>query len=166
MKLNEFNEAYEEYTLTEEYYLEEGLKFFKKSKRLYGYAERINKKLIKAEKKSPASSTEITQLKKLAKEITRLADEYKVIEDDFSKGATDKKLSQAKIKRVNLKNQQLVVKLKKNEIKQLFKKVGLGALIIGLGAVLVQLGLSPKIAGIISSSTKTTASSFALRGSP
>ena len=164
MKLNEFNEAYDEYTLTEEYYLEEGLKFFKKSKRLYKYAERINKKLIKAEKKSPASSTETTQLKNLAKDIVRLADEYKVIEDDFSKGSTDKKVSKGKIKRINLKNEQLVAKLKKDETKQLFKKVGLGAVVIGLGAVLIQLGLSPQMAGIITKTTSVTASSFSPKG--
>jgi len=163
MKLNEFNKAYDEYTLTEEYYIEEGLKFFKKSKRLYKYAERINNKLIKAEKSSPASSTEINGLKGLAKDIIRLADEYKVIEDNYSKKTTNKKVSKEKIKKINYENSQLIAKLKKDETKRLFKKIGLGAISLGLGAVLAQLGLTPAIAGALSKSTTTVGSSFALK---
>ena len=34
------NKAYDEYTLTEEYIINEGLKFNKKSQKLYKYAEK------------------------------------------------------------------------------------------------------------------------------
>lgn len=164
MTLNELNESYDEYVLTDEYYLEEGLKFFKKSKRLYSYVDRINKRLAKAESKNKVSPSDISRLKALSKSVLKLADEYKVIEDDFGKGKTDKKLSKEKIKRINRDNDRLVVLLKKNETKQAFKKLGIGALVLGLGAVLVQLGMTPQIAGLLSKTTTVTASSFAPRG--
>jgi hypothetical protein len=164
MKLNNFNEAYEEHIHTDEYYLEEGLKFFKKSSRLYKYAERVNDKLIKAEKKGKISKTEIGTLKKLSKDIISLADEYKVIEDDFVKGNTKKEVAKSKVKSVNLKNETLVSKLKKDEVKGIFKKVGLGALVIGISALLVQLGAPQKLLSLIAPATRTVATGFTKAG--
>jgi len=160
MKLNEFNEAYEEYTQTDEYYLEEGLKFFKKSARLYKYADRIEKKLIKAEKKQKASKTEISTLRKMSKNLVKLADEYKVIEDDFAKGNTKKDVAKTKIKRVNLHNERLISLMKKNETKEVFKKIGLGALMLGITALLVQLGVPATLLKIIAPTTRVVATGF------
>lgn len=160
MRLNEFNEAYEEHTLTEEYYLEEGLKFFKKSGRLYKYADRVNNKLINAEKRGKVSETELKELKKLTKELVALADEYKVIEDDFAKDNTKKDVAKTKIKRVNLKNERLVAKLKKDETKNIFKKIGLGALVLGVSALLVQLGAPQKLLSLIAPTTRVVATGF------
>ncbi len=80
MTLTELNESYDEYVLTEEYYLQEGLKFFKKSKRLKKYANKINKKVARKEGKKRVSPAQLNTLKTLSKNLTKLSDEYAVIE--------------------------------------------------------------------------------------
>ena len=132
MNLNELTESYNEYTNTEEYYLEEGLKIFKKSKKLYKYADRIDKKLAKAETKKKASPSEISKLKALSKDIMKLADEFKVIEDDYSSGKVEKGISKEKIKRIKRTNERLITLMKKDETKKIFKKIGLGILSAGI----------------------------------
>lgn len=134
MNLQEMNKAYDEYTLTEEFYLEEGLKIAKKSKKLYKYADRIEKAIAKAEVKKRVSPNEVSRLKALSKDIMKLADEFKVIEDDFASGKTDKKLSKEKLKRVKRTNERLLTLMKKDATKQTFKKLGIAAVGIGLAA--------------------------------
>lgn len=148
MNLNEMNNSYDEYTLTEEYYLEEGLKIFKKSKKLFKYADRIQKAVAKAETKKKVSPAEVSRLKALATDITKLADEFQVIEDDFAKGNVDRKVSKGKIKRVEMKNAALLAKLKKDEMKQTFKKIGMSALIVGLLATVQGLGMAGLLGGV------------------
>ena len=140
MNLQELNESYDEYIQTEEYYLEEGLRIFKKSKKLYKYAKRIDKKIAKAETKKRVSPSEVSRLKLLSKNILKLADEFKVIEDDFASGKTDRKLSKEKLKRVKRVNEKLISDMKKSETKLIFKKIGLGALTAGILAALWATG--------------------------
>ncbi len=136
MNLKEMNTEYDAYILTEEYYLKEGLKAFKKSKRLYKYAGKLEKALIKAESKKRISPMEISSLKALNKDVMKLADEYKVIEDEYAVGGVKKVVSKAKLKRIDMKNSNLIKKMKKAETKSAFKKIGLAALSVGLLAAL------------------------------
>jgi len=140
MDLYELTESYDEYTQTEEFYLEEGLKAFKKSKKLYRYADKIDKRLAKAEMRKKVSPAEVSKLKALSKDIMKLADEFKVIEDDFATGKVEKKLSKEKIKRIKRTNERLISLMKKDEIKSIFKKIGLGTLITGMLAALWATG--------------------------
>jgi len=149
MTLNELNESYDEYVLTEEYYLEEGLKFFKKSKRLKKYANKINKKIAKKEGKKRISPAQLNTLKTLSKNLTDLSDKYAVIENDFASGNTDKKISKTKLKEVDRANKKILAKLKSKEVAGTFKAIGLGALVIGLGVVLFQIGLSPQMKSVL-----------------
>ncbi len=159
MNLIELNEKYDEYNQTEEYYLEEGLKLFKKSKRLYTFSERIDKKITKAEKQKKVSPYEITKLKKLSSSLVKLADEYKVIEDEFAKGKSNRKISKEKVKRINRNNETLLNMMKKNETKQAFKAIGLGAIAVAITAILAQLGVNfnviSKVGGFFVKTTKT-----------
>ena len=141
MNLKELNENYDEYIQTEEYCLEEGLKVFKKSKRLYKFADKIDKKLAKLEKKTNVSPSEVSKLKKISSDLVRLADEYKVIEDAFATKQASKKVSKEKIKSLNRKNEKLLSDMKSAETKSIMKKIGLGSLIVVAAAVLTQLGL-------------------------
>ena len=150
MNLKEMNAEYDEYTLTDEFYLEEGLKAFKKSKRLYKYATKLEKALVKAETKKRASPSEISSLKALSKDVMKLADEYKVIEDEFAVGGIKKVVSKGKLKRVGLKNSNIIKKMKKAETKSAFKKIGLAALSVGLLAALWGAGAASGL-GIIRS---------------
>ena len=140
MDLKELTESYNEYTKTDEYYLEEGLKAFKKSKKLYKYAERIERKLAKAEKSKRVSPSEVSKLKALSKDIMKLADEFKVIEDDFASGKVEKTLSKEKLKRVKRTNERLLTLMKKDETKNIMKKIGLGTLTAGILAALWAMG--------------------------
>ena len=163
MNLTEMNEAYDENALTEEYLLQEGLKFFKKSKKLYNYVDRVDKKLAKKETKSKISASEISKLKAMSKDLLRLADEYKVVEDNAAAGKTDKKVAKGKIKQLGQKNARLLALLKKDETKQIFKKIGFGAIAIGLTAALTQLGMmNPTIGKFLYSKTATAASTHSL----
>jgi len=140
MDLKELTESYDEYAQTEEFYIEEGLKAFKKSKKLYKYADKIEKKLAKAEKSKRVSPAEVSKLKGLAKDIMKLADEFKVIEDDYASGKVEKSLSKEKLKRVKRTNERLLTLMKKDETKSIMKKIGLGALTAGILAALWATG--------------------------
>lgn len=132
MTLQEMNNSYDEYALTEDFQLEEGLKVFKKSKKLSKYADRIDKAIGKAETKRKVSPSEVTRLKALSKDISKLSDEFKVIEDDFAKGSVSKKVSKEKLKRVKRTNERLLNLMKKDATKETFKKIGIGAVALGL----------------------------------
>lgn len=136
MNLQEMNESYDEYTKTDDFVLEEGLKFFKKSNKLYNFANRLENKLMKLEKKSKVSPTEMSKVKALSKDAVKLADEFKVIEDDFANSKVNKKVSKEKLKRVKLKNERLLKQMKSDETKQVFKKLGIVALGLGLTVAL------------------------------
>jgi hypothetical protein len=140
MNLYELTESYEEYTTTEKFYLEEGLKAFKNSIKLYKYVDKIDKRLAKAETKRKVSPAEVSKLKALSKDLMKLADEFKVVEDDFASGKTDRKLSKEKIKRIKRTNERLISLMKKDEMKSIFKKIGLGTLITGILAALWATG--------------------------
>ncbi len=149
MTLTELNESYDEYVLTEEYYLQEGLRFFKKSKRLKKYANKINKKIAKKEGKRKVSPAQLNTLKTLSKNLTKLSDEYAVIEKDFASGDVNKKMSKEKLKSVDRNNKAILAKLKSKEVGGIFKAVGLGALVVGLGAVLFQIGMTPQMTSVL-----------------
>ncbi len=149
MTLNKLNESYDEYVLTEEYYLQEGLKFFKKSKRLKKYANKINKKVAKKEGKKRISPAQLNTLKTLSKNLTKLSDEYAVIEKDFASGNVNKKISKEKLKSADRNNKAILAKLKSKEVAGVFKAIGLGALVVGLGVVLFQVGMTPQMTSVL-----------------
>lgn len=143
MNLQELNESYDEYMLTEEY-LVEGLKIFKKSKRLYKFANKIDKKLIKLNDKTNKTE-EIKAAQKMSKQLKKLADEFKVVEDAFRDKELDKQTAKTKIKNLKTHHEILLKYVKSKQTKALLGKIGLGllagGLIAALGSVAVPSGL-------------------------
>jgi len=119
--------------LTEEYLIE-GLKIFKKSKKLYNFANKIDKKLIKLVDKNKGEEIKVAQ--KLSKDVKKLADEFKVIEDAFADKELDKKSAKSKLKTLQMHHQILLKHVSSKQTKSLLGKIGLGVLAVGLVAVL------------------------------
>ena len=152
MNLKQLNESYDEYILTEEY-LEEGLKYLKKSKSLYKYAGKIDKRLVKLKTKEMSgknvSETEINNAVKISSDIKKLAGEYKKIEDAYASKTLSKNVAKGKIKELKKSNEVLLNYVKSKQTKALFAKLGIAALSVALIGVLGHLAVG---AGIINTS--------------
>jgi len=158
MKLHEFNEAYEEYILTEEY-LAEGLKVFKKSKKLY----KVSAKLKKAgDKKNNKDYLD------LSKKINGLANSFKDIEDSFASKKIDK--AKAKSGLINLKAEQASVMKDAKKKLGTNKKVVAGVLgvtvLAALAAVAINPGLITSVTSAISAGKGKLLSLFSKEGVP
>lgn len=142
MNLQQLNENYDEYILTEEYLIE-GLKVFKKSTKLYKFANKIDKKIIKLRDKNKGEDVGIAE--KLSKDIKRLADEFKAVEDAFKNKELDKSVAKNKIKSLQKQHAVLLSYVKKEATKSALKKIGLvglaGGLVAALGSVAIPAGL-------------------------
>jgi hypothetical protein len=162
MNLKELNEEYDEYILSEEYLIE-GLKIFKESKKLYNFAEKINKK---AEKGTDPEA--VKTAKKLADDIVKLADQYKVVEDAFANKELDRATATNKLKELKTKNESLSNYIKDARTKSLLTKLGLGVVVGGLGvllgSILVPSGLFSAVGAAISSGVGTIAKALGSLG--
>jgi uncharacterized membrane protein YgaE (UPF0421/DUF939 family) len=119
MRLEELNERYDEYTLSEEY-LNEGLRIFKKSKALRKLAKKMDQQ-IKATKKG-VSTTGIT---KLSKDVNLLANKFEKIEQDFAGKKLNKKEAKAKIEDVKKTSVKILKDLRSQKNADLFKTMGM-----------------------------------------
>lgn len=140
MNLQELNENYNEYLLTEEY-LVEGLKIFKKSTKLYKFANKIDKKVIKLRDKNKSEDVQVAQ--KLSKEVKKLADEYKAVEDAFASKELDRNTAKTKLTSLKKHNDTLLTKIKSDQTKSAMKKIGLGLLVGGLAAGVAAVAINP-----------------------
>lgn len=140
MNLQELNESYDEYLLTEEY-LVEGLKVFKKSSKLYKFANKMDRELIKLKDKGKAD--DVTSVTKLSKDVKALADEYKAVEDAFANKDLDKKTAKAKLKTLAKHNDQVLTTVKSKQMKSAMKKVGLGLTVGALAAGVAAIAINP-----------------------
>jgi len=142
MNLQQLNENYEEYILTEEY-LTEGLKVFKKSKKLYKFANKIDKKLINLRDKRKEEDVKVAE--KLSKDVKNLADKFKTVEDAFKDKDLDKETAKNKLKSLKKEHEVLLSYVKKERTKSALKKIGivgiLGGLVAALGSVAIPAGL-------------------------
>lgn len=137
MTLIELNEVFDNYTDTDEFYLEEGFKFFKLSKRLYKYADKIEKQLISVDKKRRRGDISITKhqinyLKDLHKNIEKVADEVRDIEKKWDINKISKEDMKKEIEKIKKKYEPIFNTLKKETTKILLKEIGLGSLLTGL----------------------------------
>ena len=122
MQLNEFLDKNEEQ-------LDEGLKFFKESKKLTKYADKIEAKLLAKHRKSKLSADEYSMMKTLLKEIRKASDDFERLEKkykvkDLSK--QDAKLEHAKYKK---KYGGMLKDIKSDKVKKLFVTLGISAAI-------------------------------------
>jgi len=168
MTLQEMNDNYDEYILTEEY-LQEGLKYFKKSKRLYKFADKIDNKIAKEKMKLEKKGKDVNldTIEKTSKEIRKLADSYKVVEDAFASKEIDRSTAKQKINDLKIKYGAVLQYIRKENVKKAFKFLGIGALLIGLGAFLTSSGAAPFMANVgnffnkwFFKTSKTAASTF------
>lgn len=142
MNLTELNESYNEYILTEAYYLEEGLKYFKKSKKLKKLAEKIT-----------AKAATNPDLEAGAKALTNLYIGYKKAEDDFASNKITKAQAKADIKELKRLNVDANKHLKNAAFIKAAKIAGITASVVGAGLLLnhLQPQLFTGFAGKISS---------------
>lgn len=142
MNLQQLNENYDEHILTEEYLIE-GLKVFKKSKKLYKYANKIDKKIINLRDKGKTEDVRVAE--KLSKDVKKLADNFKAVEDAFKEKELDKSTAKNKLKSLQKEHEVLLSYVKKEGTKSALKKIGLaglaGGLIAALGSVAIPAGL-------------------------
>ena len=108
MTLQEMNNKYDEFILTEEYLIE-GLRIFKESNKLYNFANIINKKAIGIREKDPESYKVFL---KTAEDTRALADKYKAVEDAFASKIITKKEAIDKLKELKVKNEELLKYIK------------------------------------------------------
>ncbi|MFW6233509.1 MAG: hypothetical protein ACOC3Z_02515 [Nanoarchaeota archaeon] len=110
MKLNDYLKEYDEKTTSDEY-LEEGLRFFKRSAKHYNYADKLEKKAQKKPKHA-------NELKTTAKQYRNLGDEYKALEDAFANKDMDRKVLRDKFKKLKEKEKDIYInkKLKNTDI--------------------------------------------------
>jgi hypothetical protein len=143
----------------EEEVLEEGLRIFKKSKQLRGYADKIEKKLIKASGKGNEEAVNI--LKDLSKKIKSLANKFESVEQSFARKEIIRSAAKNKLKILASENGELIAKLKNFRTKKALKIIGLSALGISLSPFLVAVGKYLVSLGI--STSGGAASSFSLK---
>ncbi len=159
MNLQQLNENYNEHILSEEY-LVEGLKVFKKSKKLYNFANKIDKKIIKLKDKSKSEDLKIAE--KLSKDVKKLADNFKAVEDAFRDKELDKSTAKQKLKSLQKEHEVLLSYVKKEGTKSALKKIGLAGLVGGLVAALGSLTIP---AGLIQSAGAAVAKGVGVLGS-
>ena len=106
---------------------------------------KIDRAISRAEQKRQVSPNKVTGLKALLKDVKKLADEFKVVENDFASGKVDKKLSKEKIKRIKRDNERILTKFKTTPMKQLLKTLGITAAGIGLSALLGRAIFPPTV---------------------
>lgn len=143
MTLIQLNESYDEYMLTEAYYLEEGLKYFRKSKKLSKLAKKIT---IKAAKNP--------ELEKGAVSLTKLASGYKDIEDKFISKKINRKTAKGEIVALKALHSDAQKEIKKAAFVKAAKIAGIAVSVAGAGVLMNHLmpqlftGLASNIAGI------------------
>jgi hypothetical protein len=136
MTVYELNETYEEYTKTEKYKIEEGLKFFKTSKRLKKIIPVLIKKM-KTNKK--LSDVDRKKLSTIINKMNSLITEYEKLENQYASDDAEKNVIKAKYKTLNKKNKEVIDLLKNEEFKNIFRKIGMYGLrmsiLSGLGMI-------------------------------
>lgn len=137
MTLKELNENY-----SQEIYINEGLKFFKKSDRLIKYADKIDEK-NKKKNNDPKLSDLVSKMRELSKE-------YSEVEQRFANKEVTRGRAKELIEKVNKENEELYKTFKTEETKSLLKTIGLAASISAIMGILASLsGIPvPIIAGI------------------
>jgi hypothetical protein len=139
--------------------LEEGLKFFKKSKQLRKYADKIERVMARKTDKGKEEYGRV--LRDLVSRIKKLADKFDVIEQAFAKKEINRADARAKLKKLKVENQEILGKLKNDQIKKALKVFGILAIGAGIYAFLGPAGFGKQIVDMLSTTKLTTASSFA-----
>jgi len=156
LKNGDLYQLYESISKSDLEVLEEGLKFFKKSKQLYRFADKIERTMARATDKGNLEKGHV--LRELVKDLRNLAKKYDSVEQDFAKKEISRADAKNKLNSLKIENQNLLDKLKKNNVKNIFKKIGLGALIFSVIALLGAGGKS--LVDMLSITTLKTASDF------
>lgn len=154
MTLQELNESYDQYILEKDY-IAEGLLFFKKSKKLYDYANKLDKKIIVL--KDVGKPEDVETLQKLSNDLKALADNFKEVEDSFRSREISKEEAKQRLKQLQQQNTEILNTVKKESIKSTLKKIGLfgllGGLVASLTGLAIPAGLIQAIGGAISSTS-------------
>lgn len=128
----------EEYLMSEEVQLLEGIKNFKVSKRFEKTIDNIEKKMKKVE-----DAAELKSLKSLVTEMRKARDEFEDLEQRYAEDPSkvDKKDLKKQFNEAKKKYSALLTKVTKDNMKTALKSAGVLALVVGsLAALHVALG--------------------------
>ena len=145
--------------LTEDKIINEGLIVFKKSNQLNKFANKIEKRMIRAGDKG--KEIKFNYLKSLNKDLRNLATKFNEIEQSFSQKKLTRQQASQKIKSLKNDNQSLLNKLKSQQAKDAFKAIG--AVALGTAAIALLGHFGESILNLISTTKTTSASSFYLK---
>lgn len=126
--------------------LEEGVKYFKLSKRLLSLSDRLDKKASKV----PEATELVVKTRAAAKD-------FKVVEEAFAKGTMEKGKAKAKYLQIKNSYQDVMKALRKKELLTSLKAAGALAIVGGIVATFV-FGLGPlgSLAGMAAMKTVNT----------
>jgi len=145
--------------MVEDEVITEGLKIFKKSNQLNKFADKIERKMLRAGDRG--KDAKFSYLKTLSKDLRDLSKKF----GDIERGFAEKKMNRAqagqKIKALKNSNQSLLIKLKSQQAKDAFKIIGLSA--VGIAAIALLGHFGETITKFLFPAKTTSASSFYLR---
>jgi len=110
--------------------LDEGLKFFKESKKLKKYANKIEAKLLSKQIKGKITSDEASFLKGLVNQINRASNDFEKLEAKYK--VKELKKADAKVEHAKLAKKYggILKDISNQKTKKLFIALGLGAAIV------------------------------------
>jgi predicted nuclease with TOPRIM domain len=125
--------------------LEEGLIFFKESKKLKSLADKISNKLSKNKEKGKLDKEQIKTIENIVKELKQASDDFDKLEKEYKK-TNDKKKIREQYKELRKKYSHLIKRLKDEKNKKIFTILGISAIIAGALTGLYSMGIGVSVA--------------------
>lgn len=135
--------------------INEGIKYFKESKKLRDLADKITNKLSKSKEKGKVEKEHIDMVEEIIDRTREASKEFEDLEKRFKEGKVEKREAKEEHKELKKKYSDLVKRINSARNKKIFTILGIGALAASLLATLYGLGVGVAV-------SKITASSFAL----
>jgi len=134
-------------SLLENEEINEELVLFKKSKKLSGYADKIEGKLTKFIKTKNIEPDKAKLLQNFVDKIRNASLEFETIEKDYKNKKLSHKEAKSKIADLKKKYSSLMKDLKKENLGKAFKVLGLTAILAAIAGTIALFGVSTTITG-------------------
>lgn len=118
--------------------LNEGLKFFKKSKQFSKYADKLELKLSKSKMKGRIKKEDAKELQDVILDIRVGAKEFSRVEDKFRDRKFTRKEAKVEINKLKEKYKELNKKVNSERFKKIAKVIGAAAVVTSVGLLLNQ----------------------------
>lgn len=149
-ELMEFNAG-----LTDREDLDEGIKYFKESKKLRKLADKISNKMDKLKEKGDVEEKRVKMVEEIIDRTKEASEEFEDLEKRFKEGEIEKEDAKEEHKELTKKYSDLVNRIKSERNKKIFTALGIGSLAATLLATFYGLGIGVAV-------SKISAGSFAL----